>query len=35
VTAELEGLLVPFIALTDLKVNKRASGRNKDLDNLP
>lgn len=38
VTAELEGLPVPFISLADLKTNKRASGRNKDLadlDHLP
>ncbi|MBC8094810.1 MAG: hypothetical protein H7Y43_03250 [Akkermansiaceae bacterium] len=34
----LEGLPVKLIALADLKKNKRASGRNKDLadlDNLP
>lgn len=38
VTSELDGLRVPFIALADLKANKRASGRNKDLadlDHLP
>ena len=34
----LEGLPVKMICLSDLKANKRASGRNKDLadlDNLP
>jgi hypothetical protein len=34
----LEGLTVKMICLSDLKTNKRASGRNKDLadlDNLP
>jgi hypothetical protein len=34
----LEGLRVNIIALADLKANKKASGRNKDLadlDNLP
>jgi hypothetical protein len=38
VVSELEGLRVNIIALADLKLNKRASGRNKDLadlDNLP
>ncbi len=38
VVAELDGLRVNLIALPDLKANKRASGRNKDLadlDNLP
>lgn len=38
VTAELGGVRVRFISLTDLKANKRASGRNKDLadlDHLP
>jgi predicted nucleotidyltransferase len=35
---DLDGVEVPVIALDDLKTNKRASGRNKDLadlDNLP
>jgi hypothetical protein len=38
VIGEVEGLRVNIIALDDLKMNKRASGRNKDLadlDNLP
>jgi hypothetical protein len=38
VTADLDGVSVGFISLDDLKVNKAASGRNKDLadlDNLP
>jgi hypothetical protein len=38
VTADLDGLRVTVIALEDLKINKKASGRNKDLadlDNLP
>ncbi len=38
VTAELGGLPVHFISLSDLKANKAASGRNKDLadlENLP
>ncbi len=38
VIAEVEGIPVGFISLADLKANKRASGRNKDLadlDNLP
>jgi hypothetical protein len=38
VAAELDGIAVKFISLWDLKKNKRASGRNKDLadlDNLP
>jgi hypothetical protein len=38
VLAELDGIDVKFISLADLKKNKRASGRNKDLadlDNLP
>jgi hypothetical protein len=38
VTAELDGVPVAFISLNDLKANKAASGRNKDLadlDNLP
>jgi hypothetical protein len=36
--ADLDGVPVRFISLADLKVNQRASGRNKDLadlDNLP
>jgi hypothetical protein len=35
---DVEGLPVPVISLGDLKTNKRAAGRNKDLadlDNLP
>lgn len=35
---DIEGLPVPVISLDDLKTNKRAAGRNKDLadlDNLP
>lgn len=35
---DLDGVPVPVIALADLKANKRAAGRNKDLadlDNLP
>jgi hypothetical protein len=35
---DVEGLTVPVISLDDLKANKRAAGRNKDLadlDNLP
>jgi hypothetical protein len=35
---DLNGLTVPVISLEDLKVNKRAAGRHKDLadlDNLP
>jgi predicted nucleotidyltransferase len=38
VRAELDGIAVEFISLADLKRNKLASGRNKDLadlDNLP
>ncbi len=38
VMAELDGVSVSFISLDDLKANKRASARNKDLadlDNLP
>ena len=31
---ELEGIKVPMISLDDLKKNKRASGRHKDLDDL-
>lgn len=30
----IEGISVPVISLTDLKTNKRASGRPKDLDDL-
>ena len=36
--ADFDGLKVPVISLSDLRVNKRASGRSKDLadlDNLP
>jgi|SRR4051812_16764210 hypothetical protein len=38
IVGELDGVSVNVIALPDLKLNKRASGRNKDLadlDNLP
>lgn len=38
VTFDLGGVSVPVISLTDLKANKRAAGRHKDLadlDNLP
>lgn len=38
VSFDVEGLLVPVISLPDLKVNKRAAGRHKDLadlENLP
>ncbi len=31
---KLDGNLVPVIGLDDLKINKRASGRAKDLDDL-
>ena len=31
---DLDGLVVPVISLTDLKVNKRAAGRHKDLNDL-
>ncbi len=31
VEAEFDGVLIPFIALEDLKVNKKAAGRLKDL----
>ena len=34
ITAQLDGLEVNFIGLEDLKTNKRASGRNKDLADL-
>jgi hypothetical protein len=34
VLAELDGVRVRFICLADLKTNKRASGRNKDLADL-
>jgi hypothetical protein len=30
----LEDVEVPFIGLADLKTNKKASGRHKDLDDL-
>ncbi len=33
-TAQLEGVEVNFISLADLKTNKKASGRNKDLADL-
>jgi hypothetical protein len=35
---DVDGILVPAISLSDLKMNKRAAGRNKDLadlDHLP
>lgn len=38
VTLDLDGVAVPVISLSDLRVNKRAAGRHKDLadlDNLP
>jgi hypothetical protein len=31
---EIEGMVVPVIALADLKINKRAAGRHKDLNDL-
>ncbi len=34
ITAEIDGIAVNVISLTDLKKNKRASGRLKDLDDL-
>ena len=34
ILASFDGLEVPVIALADLKANKRASGRHKDLDDL-
>lgn len=34
VTFEIEGMVVPVIALADLKINKRAAGRHKDLNDL-
>ena len=34
VTSEFDGILVTIISLADLKSNKRASGRPKDLDDL-
>jgi hypothetical protein len=34
VEAELDGVCVPFLALADLKANKRASGRLRDLADL-
>ena len=30
----IEGVIIPFISLEHLKVNKKASGRSKDLDDL-
>jgi len=33
-TEEIDGILVDFISLEDLKLNKLATGRNKDLDDL-
>jgi sulfur carrier protein ThiS len=38
VVADLEGVIVPFISLSDLKSNKKAAGRTKDIadiENLP
>ena len=38
VTVEVQGVSIPVISLADLKANKRAAGRNKDLadlENLP
>jgi hypothetical protein len=32
--AEIDGVTVPVISLKDLKANKKASGRHKDLDDL-
>jgi predicted nucleotidyltransferase len=34
VRADLDGVRVPLISLADLKVNKRAAGRHKDLNDL-
>ena len=34
IQASLDGVSVPVIALEDLKVNKKASGRHRDLDDL-
>jgi hypothetical protein len=34
VSARIAGMDVPFISLEDLKINKRASGRTKDLQDL-
>lgn len=34
VETEIEGVRIPFIGLADLKANKRATGRNKDLADL-
>ena len=34
VTFEIDGILVPVIALADLKINKLAAGRHKDLNDL-
>lgn len=33
-TANIDGVDIPFISLADLKANKKASGRHKDLDDL-
>lgn len=33
-TARIENVSVPFISLADLRINKAAAGRNKDLDDL-
>lgn len=34
IESETDGLKINFIALEDLKVNKRASGRKTDLDDI-
>ena len=34
VTFDIEGMPVPVISLADLKINKRAAGRHKDLNDL-
>ncbi len=34
IEAEIDGVTVPVISLGDLKANKKASGRHKDLDDL-
>ena len=34
VLMEIDGLTVPVISLDDLKINKRAAGRHKDLADL-
>jgi hypothetical protein len=31
---DVEGVSVPVISLTDLKINKKAAGRHKDLNDL-